>query len=1565
MLLSFFAILLYVASTIMSNSVRPQSRRSSRAASVARHVETGGHQAKHICPYCDKIFPGGRSASTHRRQCKERMRQTRDEIVASNEHWPGQARPTFDANVRHNPRESYIPLDNDEAFIAEDNADSVAGYPQDVISPCVQVELPTQLLDSRSTQLCVNVGTRSEKTEESWKSYNSDTSSLPSVQETGLPNTFRHERIDTSSASPFINDEEANFSTGTPVDCGQGPGSDEKAHIGYDRNCEFFAQQPMFDFSNDGARLNTYKSAPRTTLPTILEVVWLNLIELLDDCKCPRYVADKIVDWIAESRLQGFSFDSCSLPKRETFMKHLVGRASRFGVPVVKPESKTVQLIQQFTKHSMAENGRLTAEVKVWDFRSQLSSLMADPLFNDIQNLNVNPKARFSPCPPSMACKVGDLYQRTIKDREITGYDGRFLLMITLAIDKTPTRFNGSMSMEPLLFTTSLIKSDLLYQPRCWRILALIPNLESHSKALRKKMKGTSALASASQANYNECLHAALEQCGLFTKGNQFSSIYAEHPRALESERLSCDGGKPEFFNYDQPKPTDLDFSFVHPVRLGDQERNMKVVVVFSNIISDGLGADQLTMRKQVRTKAGANTGREHLSLLNKFGDSANSCDEEEEGNSDNGSCNQGETVDDGRMHTSTGAVTEGGDTNDHHPHPALSSFSHPLNRISRSCTCPPEKASDVQYKCLPINTEMIKTDFGHVAAVMDKLTNIDALINGPDMTPKRRDIQQKKRKRITSEIAKVRKGFMNKHCLHPVHNACWQIDWGSNTGGVYTAAWVDVMHAGDGGVGPRILETLLGQKDSINLTSRSFIDSIAIKLFQNCPGQSTERDRFPRLSYSKGITSFTLIACHEWVGVVSLIGLLTTMEPSVSFTVLKRGLSFAEDGNTYILKNAPSKRKKGEKTTTPNPQKPKPKKSQNDTNKPKGKSKDTNTKSNAEQAGDPTRPVSPNHDIVIQNRAIFLQIFCCFQAWYRCGPFDGIWIDKPDRAHDQLCYYEKIDQGIKDVCNLMKKILPRNEGTGDDSQKVHDLFFHWLRCKREAGTEVPIDADVTEFLHKYFAKIPASTATKQLHAFDDSVSERLSERQFLVNVRSLFGMENSSKTLKEKIRRQLSNNRKGCSPKLYNTDKGAYKLKSASARLYLSSRDKTWEQRRANPGGPHKEHVFGECRWLGKGGSMIPIHSSVTSYLIEEYQKRDHGKVSDFIIDDGSGSRYIDIFTELKFVDGRRIRSHPDYPQSGPWYDWVMVNWEEESDNRIFADCTIAPEFWDGRSKTKRKFTGVSDEGSDRRSDNGQPNKNIFNELVCSLEKHIPDSMYNGKAIKDYDKGEKLCLYIPAKVVAILRDRHGECHVVTHDCDYYCCSESYLNRTWALKYKRTTQSNEYRPAYWIVSIKSLCCPVYVVEEHPGLSEYEPENRFVYEIFDRKTFWAKTFLYMCNRGVENCLADKTKLPVTKRVQSEDEENVGDFVDLTMNKQKNDRTTKNAGSVRETNKIQQAQLKKRKTTNESGTTAGQPAKKTKRKSDTSSSEKKNKKSHKSQGTDNTKGRAKVNKPSKRK
>jgi putative ubiquitin-RnfH superfamily antitoxin RatB of RatAB toxin-antitoxin module len=139
-----------------------------------------------------------------------------------------------------------------------------------------------------------------------------------------------------------------------------------------------------------------------------------------------------------------------------------------------------------------------TVNVTVFDFKSQLLSLINhSSLFNDLDNLDVNPKNRFGKYESEnhilSSVNSGNRYELAyntlIKDPEKD-----FLMPIIFACDETKVSSQGEGSCWPLLFTTSILNQSSRSLPTAWKPLGYIYDTsllasQHEEQILRKPLK--------------------------------------------------------------------------------------------------------------------------------------------------------------------------------------------------------------------------------------------------------------------------------------------------------------------------------------------------------------------------------------------------------------------------------------------------------------------------------------------------------------------------------------------------------------------------------------------------------------------------------------------------------------------------------------------------------------------------------------------------------------------------------------------------------------------------------------------------------------------------------------------------------------------------------------------------------------------------------------------------------------------------------------------------------------------------------------------------------------------
>jgi hypothetical protein len=260
-----------------------------------------------------------------------------------------------------------------------------------------------------------------------------------------------------------------------------------------------------------------------------------------------------------------------------------------------------------------------------------------------------------------------------------------------------------------------------------------------------------------------------------------------------------------------------------------------------------------------------------------------------------------------------------------------------------------------------------------------------------------------------------------------------------------------------------------------------------------------------------------------------------------------------------------------------------------------------------------------------------------------------------------------------------------------------------------------------------------------------------------------------------------------------------------------------------------------------------------VVSSIIELHTANVIG--SGFVKTNNKGERFIEIITEINMSNGHKVRCHPDFPNSGEWYDWFLVKWRLPRSSDEIRGCESSPLLWSHHKDESDKYTkrGIdlfNFEDQTYRTDRWGRTVD-FRELLTNLEHHLPQEEM---ADDDFDKpSSDIDIYVPAKVVAIIKCKTtGDDFALVHSCEYRCHRNSIFTREWRLHNKVITNPARkliFKPIYSLVPITSLVCPCMVVEEYPGLQETTDGHRWITEVFDRKYGWSSMFLEICRVGV--------------------------------------------------------------------------------------------------------------------
>lgn len=208
--------------------------------------------------------------------------------------------------------------------------------------------------------------------------------------------------------------------------------------------------------------LNGYEFYEETSFPAgVDDVVHVGLVDLCRRIKAPLYAYNEILHWAQDAKVQGYSFPP-DAPHYSSFMSNL---KRRLNVEDYVHKTKTVKAA-----------GGGTVSFPVFDFESMFLSLVDDPRIKG--HLLINWELPSAP-PPFESGSLDEIhsgmwYERTLA-KLVSPNSNDVLCGIILAVDRTHVADKDKLSLEPVLFSLSIIPRALRNHPFAWRPLGFIP----------------------------------------------------------------------------------------------------------------------------------------------------------------------------------------------------------------------------------------------------------------------------------------------------------------------------------------------------------------------------------------------------------------------------------------------------------------------------------------------------------------------------------------------------------------------------------------------------------------------------------------------------------------------------------------------------------------------------------------------------------------------------------------------------------------------------------------------------------------------------------------------------------------------------------------------------------------------------------------------------------------------------------------------------------------------------------------------------------------------------------
>lgn len=619
---------------------------------------------------------------------------------------------------------------------------------------------------------------------------------------------------------------------------------------------------------------------------------------------------------------------------------------------------------------------------------------------------------------------------------------------------------------------------------------------------------------------------------------------------------------------------------------------------------------------------------------------------------------------------------------------------------LSRMCNVSFAESDDPEFICAFRSFQLLKT---RVSAMLD-VREEDGRPLGEDATYENSTSSDQKKEDVA---------FLNGMSTHKCYNSLWSADIAGQS---VLPLPHDPMH-----MFSTLCRTLFELTMAcLPITKRATLDELNGELFDRS-SSSGEKTSFPRMHFARGFTSVTNLTCDEVTG--TIIALLVLVKTERGGRILKDAID-----NRDRAKKKKSADAVDADDVDPQAQ-PKP--------------------SKRSQRLD---EIAPTNNITLKEMLSLLEDLLEFHAWYKYGyPYDRS-ISPPGEVsvfHWTNTMQKRVAFRIRGIQGKILKLFPRKKGNGWKRQKFHD-WVHFPQLVSMYGLPWNWDTGWGESMLRFVAKKPGS---KTKERYKGSMVEKANDKH-----------RESSVIQNAMAHHNLAR---------YHGDHGA---EADNRRRRNNRQDKAWADSMAEVTVHDPVPVKNRARWtlwyengspvfVWKSNRKVPgrkeLAPSVIDFLVQTFKTELETNLSK-----------IHGYTEIELVtttpgdapDGRvLIRSHPNYLQHGPWYDWCLIQY---TDHYRRADIPI-------------------------HEDGEVPGK-------------TPATVYPGKVLAMFRVGNEKDIRVVIQ----------QCNTSDHK------SDSRLMEVWDKQYKAPYRNTrgvllQRRPSYMVVWAETIYRRVYVVEEFP------------------------------------------------------------------------------------------------------------------------------------------------------
>jgi hypothetical protein len=209
----------------------------------------------------------------------------------------------------------------------------------------------------------------------------------------------------------------------------------------------------------------------------------VSLLRLCTDMDAPLWAFEHIMDWAHDAFVRDYKF----IPKQGEYKSQIPHLQKWLNMKNLRPIEKEVDLpgAVSGTTHRI--------KVTTFDFKSQVHSLLSDPVLNKAENLVFNadnPFGKYVPPDGKLGECISGSWYNAAWEHMVNNQLGDYMCPVILYIDKTALSINGKLTLHPVMMSLSIFTSKIRRQSYAWRPLGYIANEAVHfSKDQRKEAK--------------------------------------------------------------------------------------------------------------------------------------------------------------------------------------------------------------------------------------------------------------------------------------------------------------------------------------------------------------------------------------------------------------------------------------------------------------------------------------------------------------------------------------------------------------------------------------------------------------------------------------------------------------------------------------------------------------------------------------------------------------------------------------------------------------------------------------------------------------------------------------------------------------------------------------------------------------------------------------------------------------------------------------------------------------------------------------------------------------------